>query len=45
MTGRLTPDDQCNRLYASREGANRAAPSEALAVMEANLDEKAARHP
>jgi hypothetical protein len=33
------PDDPRNRLYASREGANRAAPSEALAAMVAKLDE------
>jgi len=33
------PDDPRNRLYASREGANRAAPSEALAAMAAKLDE------
>lgn len=33
------PDDPRNRLYASREGANRAAPPEALATMVANLDE------
>jgi Phage integrase family len=33
------PDDPRNRLYASREGANRAAPSEALTAMVARLDE------
>lgn len=33
------PDDPRNRLYASREGANRAAPPEALAAMVAKLDE------
>jgi hypothetical protein len=33
------PDDPRNRLYASREGANRAAPPEALAAMVARLDE------
>ena len=33
------PDDPRNRLYASREGANRAAPPEALAAMMARLDE------
>lgn len=33
------PDDPHNRLYASREGANRAAPPEALAAMVARLDE------
>ena len=33
------PDDPRNRLYASREGANRAAPPEALAAMIAKLDE------
>ena len=33
------PDDPRNRLYASREGANRAAPPEALAAMAARLDE------
>jgi hypothetical protein len=33
------PDDPRNRLYASREGANRAASPEALAGMVAKLDE------
>lgn len=33
------PDDPRNRLYASREGANRAAPPEALAAMMTKLDE------
>jgi hypothetical protein len=33
------PDDARGRLYASREGANRAAPPEALAAMAAKLDE------
>ena len=39
------PDDPRNRLYASREGANRAAPSEALAAMVAKLDEMPAPIP
>lgn len=33
------PDDPRNRLYASREGANRAAPPEALSTMVQLLDE------
>lgn len=33
------PDDPRNRLYASRDGANRAAPPEALAAMVEKLDE------
>lgn len=33
------PDDPRNRLYASREGANRAAPPEALEAMVDKLDE------
>jgi hypothetical protein len=33
------PNDPRNRLYASREGANRAAPPEALAATVEKLDE------